>query len=270
MTMENGEWVQKSFGSVISYWCRPLDCLGDAGCDIFKEYEPGCCLFGNDINNNNSSNYNSSSCTNETVCGETCPPGVCRTTREGCRSVACIECDKGPNGEELYNVAEFSSSIDCLSYGTKTTEGEEGTYNWVIACGPIEKGGIESENRAVGEYDCHAYKQGPNVTVSQSGIWPCHWFQMVECGCAPVDVHPFGNVPPNPDVGWTPCVTTEDCPLLCSDAGMEHVQNACYAFEQFPNVEVGIDYFEGHNWANYNMFEEYGHFNSSKTQITIY
>ena len=230
--------------------------MGDAECALGKVYEPGCCVGTN--------------CPNGTQCGELCP--WCAPSHPECRSPACMVCAKGPDGEELYNLQQVTQTIDCLAYGSKTTE-EEGEYNWAVICGPVESGGVEAENRANGEYQCYALRAGPLITERISAKVPCQFFQMVECGCAPPDVHPFGNEPPDADAGWLPCKTTDDCPILCSDAGVEKARTACHAFAKFDDVESGIDYWEGQNWANFDFFSLDNHEISGMEElitITIY
>ena len=85
---------------------------------------------------------------------------------------------------------------------------------------------------------------------------------MNECGCAPPDVFSFGVEPPDPDLGWTPCLTEDDCPWLCSDAGVDKAKDLCYAFD-------GIAWFEGSNPVQFDMFQNSEGFNESVTQITL-
>ena len=249
--------VPQATGSSLKISCRPIDCLGDSECVVGKVYEPGCCVGTN--------------CPNGTQCGEICGPPRCAPTRQECRSPACLQCPKGPDGEDIYNLLQYTQSIDCLAYGTKTTE-EYGEYNWAIACGPIESGGVVEENRAIGEYVCVALRDGPGIIRHYSANVPCQFFQMVECGCAPSDVYPFGNEPPNADAGWTPCETTEDCPILCSDAGVDNARTACHGFANLEGVESGIDYWEGQNWANFDFFSlDHNHLDGEEIiKIAIY
>lgn len=67
-----------------------------------RQYEPGCCV----------GDY----CPDETRCSLDCPtkPYPCSTTRDDRTSIACVQCDNGPNGEELYVAANSSYSINCL------------------------------------------------------------------------------------------------------------------------------------------------------------
>jgi len=216
LLQKNGEIVVEGFSS--TYVCDPVACItaqdeNSTQCVIGKDYEPGCCA-GVD-------------CPEETKCGEFCPdhPFPCKPKRQDCRSVACMECEAGPDGEVLYNLREFMQSFDCLATGIKQDKETGEEYKWAIACGPVESGGTVEDNMDVGEYSCVAFRDGPGITVSLSNGIPCHWIQIRECGCAPSDVFSFGVEPPDPEVGWTPCLSEQDCPFLCSDAPGDKAKN---------------------------------------------
>ena len=104
------------------------------------------------------------------------------------------------------------------------------------------KNGKENENRAVGEHECFAKRKGDGIKDFSSLYLPCQYLQLGECGCAPLDVHPFGLDPPT-----KPCKTENDCRILCSDFPYEEPQNLCKSFG-------GIEYWEGQNFANTSLF----------------
>lgn len=144
---------------------------------------------------------------------------------------------------------------------------EDGTeYRWAIVCGFVETGGHTEDNNAPGEYTCMAFRQGQGINITRSFGVPCQFIQLNECGCAPSDVFSFGVDPPDPDVGWTPCLTEDDCPYLCADAGKENAKNLCHKFD-------GIDWFEGANFMNWSLFQPSDDTVESKmndTVITLY
>ena len=77
--------------------------------------------------------------------------------------------------------------------------------------------GDEKENRAVGEWECGAYRKGEgfgpfeNENSIASASFPCQFLQLAECGCGPLDMNTFGL--PAPVKACEP----GDCPILCSD-----------------------------------------------------
>ena len=260
----DGELVEVASGTFFSYTCEPVVCIENPDeCDPYdsanstdlatKFYEPGCCIGTN--------------CTEANRCSRRCPndPYPCRVTRSDCRSEACIECDKGPNGEDLYVPFAITYSANCLDYGKETVEETGEEYNWAIACGPRENEGPEERNMARGEYVCWAFKDGIDFAfnVTRSDSIPCQFIQMGECGCAPPDVYDFWLDPPNPDLGWTPCTTEDDCPWLCADAGEENAKNACHAFG-------GIDWWNGQNFVGHTAFVGGYDYNESNTKVRIY
>jgi len=98
----------------------------------------------------------------------------------------------------------------------------------------------------LGEYVCDAYRQGAGFNAIDDGglasiIFPCHYIQLGECGCAPDDVVLFGLDPPN-----KPCYNETDCKYLCNEAG-EKARNLCHAFG-------GVGWFEGDNFLGYDAF----------------
>lgn len=233
---EEGNLQTITDGATIEYSCKAMACVTSEdpnACVVGKFYEHGCCV--------------GSSCDEEEKCGEWCPTHFpCWPKREDCTSVSCYECEKGPDGEELYRLKEMKTSVDCLATGTKkNVDGEE--YKWAIACGPVEQGGSTELNMAEGEYRCKAFRQGAGIEINSSPGMPCQWLQINECGCAPTDVFSFGVEPPDPEVGWTPCLTEDDCRFLCADAGQEKVKNLCHAFD-------GIEWWEGDNFMNSSGF----------------
>ncbi|KAL3936603.1 MAG: hypothetical protein SGARI_002484, partial [Bacillariaceae sp.] len=222
-------------GYLTSFAISPKQCLEHPdtdACVVGKEYEYGCCAGAD--------------CPNETQCGDTIPDvNVCKTSRSDCRSITCVECEKGPNGEEIYSVIDFSLSWNCLDVGRDYTEdGLE--YKWAIACGPVERGGSEESNVGIGEYSCMAFREGVGFEFNStfSYLLPCQWIQINECGCAPEDVFDFGVEPPDPSVGWTPCLTEDECPFLCGDAGFDNAKDLCLKFGGIGKGSWWDGYFE--------------------------
>lgn len=247
--VSNGKQETITEGLMITFQCVLIDCVTHEEtdhCDATKFYEPGCC-FGSD-------------CSPETKCGYGCPqdPFPCWSKRDDCRSISCMECETGADGEPFYTLQSFQATIDCLATGTKIAQ-DNTTYKWAVYCGQVETGGSVESNLGVGEYICGAFRDGPGFNITRSWLQPCQWLQVTECGCAPVDVYSFGVDPPDLEVGWTPCLTEADCPFLCADAGPEKVKNLCHAFN-------GIDW-----WEDNGLFDVSGeNFNESVTKITLY
>jgi len=209
-----------STGSYRLVTCRPYDCLGsDDACVVAKMYVPGCCRGGEE------------GCTAAEQCGEMCEIGKkelstqCYYDPPDCRSVACLMCEKGSDGSELYWLYEHVLNVDCLNTGQGLTENGH-PYKWGIFCGFCTQGCKEEENRGFGEYDCQAYYSSLEEEVYlDGGLWPCHFLQLDYCGCAPADVHDFGLGRPDKS-----CKTKKDCPILCEDAGPENARNICNSF----------------------------------------
>jgi hypothetical protein len=221
VTHQNNEEEIVTEGYMTSFFIQPKLCAEHAdtnACIVDKIYEHGCCA--------------GPECPADTKCGEIIPDvNVCTASRSDCRSVSCVECEKGPSGEEMYTVTDFATTWNCLDSGRDYLEdGRE--YKWAITCGPVERGGSEESNIGIGEYMCLAFREGVgfDFNATYSAGFPCQWIQINECGCAPEDVYDFGVEPPDPSVGWTPCRTEEDCPFLCGDAGYEKAKDLCYAF----------------------------------------
>ena len=101
--------------------------------------------------------------------------------------------------------------------------------------------GRENENRANGEWECMAYRKGDGIANFMSATVPCQFVQLGECGCAPLDIYPFGLDPPTKSRQ-----NEEDCRFLCSDHPPENLQNLCKAF--------GIEWWEGQNFLNLPLF----------------
>lgn len=163
-------------------------------------------------------------CNKEEKCGEQCPDNACKPFTEGCSTLACFECDRGPNDEPLYVLQTNAGGLNCLNTGTAVADsGEE--YKWAITCGPMVSEGLDHLNFGPGEYLCGAWREGHPSKITRSFQLPCQYIQLGECGCAPLDVFNFDLDPPE-----NPCRTEEDCPFLCSDAGTEKASQLCYAF----------------------------------------
>jgi hypothetical protein len=146
------------------------------------------------------------------------------------------------NGEERFRVDSQTKEVICIDYGT-STDALGDIYNWVISCSRITKGGKEQENRDIGEYDCIAYRSGPNMKdTGVSAFIPCQFIQLGECGCAPLDVYPFGLDPPT-----HACRTQADCPFLCSDVPESDPLLLCQAFG-------GVEWWEGQNFLGIEVF----------------
>ena len=227
--------TEGAFGEIL---CVALPCFENStDCDpAGKAYVPGCCLGQN--------------CSKEDWCGKDCPvmPEACRLEdiTDNCRSSECYTCDKGPEGEELWYIHGISNKVDCIATGTKINEADGMKYDWAILCGPVEESDYgEMSNSAPGEYTCIAFRKGKNIFSEDVGVIslsiPCQYVQLLECGCGPLDVHPWDLTPPT-----HPC-SPGDCRFLCSDAGEEYASQLCHAFG-------GIDWFEGYNKMNYSLF----------------
>ena len=233
---ETGNEVATTTGSAVDNYCEVIPCI-EGGCDLIRKvYEPGCCL-GDDCND--SSNK----------CGRICPrrTDLCYPSFEGCIEASCFECERGPNGEELYRYRSASYNMNCLRTGVATgfndkDDNVERTYKWAIVCGFNVQGGNERHNYAPGEYMCAAVRTGGGITKSVSQLVPCQVIQLLECGCAPADMNTFGL--PRPE---NPCQTKDDCPYLCGDAGEEQAKKLC---EVFP----GIEWWEGGNPTHQSLF----------------
>ena len=228
---ENGKEISSTIGSAVVNYCEVLPC-NEGGCDRFyeKDYKPGCCL-GDD-------------CDPSDKCGAWCPDraDLCYPSSMGCKEPSCYECERGPNGEELYIYRTAVSNVKCLKTGVAIgfndkNDTVERFYKWAIGCGVVLRGGNELHNLAAGEYFCAAARIGDGITKTVSQIVPCQIIQLMECGCAPDDVQTLGLPLPPPD---KPCKTKQDCPYLCGDAGEEEAKSLCDAFP-------GIEWWEGEN-----------------------
>ena len=226
---ENGKDIVITNGSAVDNWCEVVPCA-EGGCELLygKVYEPGCCLEDD--------------CSPEDKCGGWCPrrPDLCRPSSDGCADASCFECERGPNGEELYRKRDALFNMNCLRTGVATGYNDQDDnvrriYKWAIICGFNVHGGNEQQNFAPDEYVCHAARIGNGVTKTVSQLVPCQIIQLLECGCAPDDIHTFGFPPPD-----KPCKTRQDCLYLCGDAGEEEAKTLC---EVFP----GIEWWEGEN-----------------------
>ena len=273
-----GELTEVATGFYSSKACYVIPCYesGYLDCDLSKFYEPGCCIGDDCMEGEDDSGR----------CGAICPsdPWPCRFEPSDCRSIGCLECDE-VNGERIYDTREVLHSIDCLSYGTKmwptinepsrlgVTAGVE--YNWAIACGPSEWENLDDGSVGRGEYACFAYRSVPSGTTSPfnvtKSLWvPCQYIQMMECGCGVLnpDTIPGNRGPKDPKVGWEPCITTDDCPFLCHDAGTDNARNLCHAFSE--QTDNGIDWWEGSNYYGFDVFAKNGNYNELNTDIIIF
>jgi len=158
-----------------------------------------------------------------------------------------VKCEKDATGARLYTARSVGQDIDCLSTGiVRDPDSGAEVYRWAILCGPITSGGVPEENRALGEHDCFAVRQGPTIAATRSDPVPCQYIQLGECGCAPDDVYDYGLGRP-----VKPCETPEDCPYLCGDAtDKSAVKKLCDAFPG------GIEWWEGRNFLNFSIFDD--------------
>ena len=236
---EDGDEIVVTTGNGVLNRCEVLPC-NEGGCDLLsygKVYKPGCCR-GED-------------CDRGDKCGYLCPDrrNLCQPSYVGCRDASCFECERGPDGEELYQYRSTSINVNCLRTGVALGFNDrddpiERIYKWVIGCGYIVRGGSEWANLAPGEYACVAVRSGEGITKTLSQPVPCQLIQLGECGCAPADMNTFGL--PLPD---EPCRTKEDCPYLCGDAGVEQAETLCEAFP-------GIEWWEGENPLYQDLFTD--------------
>ena len=228
ITTQNGKETTTSTGSAVINYCEVIPCY-EGGCDISqKVYKPGCCRGAD--------------CPPSEKCGFMCPSraNLCHPSFEGCRDASCYECERGPNGEELYRRRSASFNINCLRTGVATGFNDKNDsitriYKWAIVCGFNVRGGNHLQNYGPGEYICIALRSGNGITKTVSIPVPCQLIQYGECGCGPEDMHTLGLPPP-----IAPCRTTQDCRYLCGDAGEEQAKKLC---EVFP----GIEWWEGEN-----------------------
>lgn len=224
---------QSSYVSCRPKVCRVVDPDAPPPCVVGKTYEKPCCLASD------------SGCTEANQCGELCPDGTLVKVG-GCNTVDCFDWD-----ETEFFVTQGVVNIDCLNTGHYNKDGVQ--YDWTIICGPQYSGGAVEENRAPYEYQCFAFRQGVYPDVS-AGL-PCQFIQLViravsggeTCNCNTVVVYPFG-LPTIPD---TPCLTTEQCPLLCYDAGYDKARFACYGFPDDIEFWNAVDW-----WAQDSRGEE--------------
>ena len=238
---ENGREIATTTGSAVVNYCQVLACM-QGGCEYFnyrKEYEPGCCR-GDEC-----------AASDSEKCGTWCPnrKDLCQPSFVGCTEPYCYECERGPNGEELYQFRTGVSDVKCLRTGVAIgfddkDDNVERIYKWAIGCGVVRRGGDEMQNMATGEYWCIAFRSGDGITKTMSQLLPCQIIQLMECGCAPDDVHTLGLPLSSPD---KPCKTKEDCPYLCGDSGEEESKTLCDAFP-------GIKWWEGENPMYENLF----------------
>ena len=252
-TSDNGTKIVTTTGRGVLNRCEVIPCL-QGGCSISfeKSYEPGCCL-GDD-------------CSPIDKCGYLCPEWACQPSYDGCRDASCFECERGPNGEELYRDRDASYDVNCLRTGVATgfndrEDSIERIYKWAILCGFNVHGGNEWENSGPGDYVCIAARSGLGITKTISLPVPCQLIQLGECGCAPDDVNTLGLFP----APEKPCETKQDCSYLCGDAGEDEAKKLC---EVFP----GIEWWEGQN-AMYQSFltePEDRFFGNVTIQIGIY
>jgi hypothetical protein len=236
----NGSTITTGAFSAVT--CNIRNCLGNQGtnegfCIDEKEYEPGCCW--------------GTACTEDSKCGDRCPPppdSCYRTdpsdaacTRENC--YACHAVD----GEDVYVLNDIVVDIDCLNVGTAVRPENGDTYKWAIFCGPVVEGPIVEQNRDYGEYQCQAVRLGAGFTNDEGGLasanFPCQYIALLECGCGPSDIFTFGLPEPS-----GPCLPDGGCPFLCEDAGITHARNACRAFPG------NISWWEGRNGLNRSLF----------------
>ena len=251
---ESGREIVTTIGSAAFNWCEVTPCMQGV-CDYLsygKVYEPGCCL-GDD-------------CSPSDICGYRCPEGVCRPTFEGCTDDPyCYECDRGPNGEELYRVRTSFFNAICLRTGVATglNDKDDNTtriYKWAISCAANVLGGNEWQNFAPGEIICVALRSGDGITKTVTQPLPCQLIQLGECGCAPDDMHTLGLPLPSPD---GPCKTIEDCPYMCGDAGEDEAKTLCEAFP-------GIEWWEGENpFYQFAFVDPHDLFSASNVTIDI-
>ena len=223
---EDGREIATTVGNGVLNSCEVLPCKYKyEDCDIYSYgnfYEPGCCL-GDDCNPSDK-------------CGATCPRkrNVCYPAYERCRDASCYDCERGPNGEVIYQYTSTSYNLNCLRTGVAIgfndkDDNVERIYKWAIGCGYIVHGGYEWANLATGEYACIAVRSGEGITKTVSQPVPCQLIQYGECGCGPEDMHTFGL--PLPD---KPCKIKQDCTYLCGDAGEDEAKTLC---EAFPGIE---------------------------------
>jgi hypothetical protein len=59
----------------------------------------------------------------------------------------------------------------------------------------------------------------------QTGVPPCQYLALAECGCGPSDMYTFGLPEPS-----SPCLPGSGCPILCEDAGPEYARKLCRSF----------------------------------------
>jgi hypothetical protein len=210
-----------------------------AVCVVGEYYAPGCCVGAN--------------CTNETKCGDTCPPPPesCYLTDPSnttCFRPECYTCNQ-VGGEDTYVIQNTAYAIDCLEVGTAVRPENGQTYKWAIFCGPVIAGPNVEENRDLGEYQCGAFRIGANFSDENGGVqaasFPCQYLALAECGCGPADMYTFGLAAPT-----GPCLPESGCPILCEEAGPQYARNLC---RSFPG---SISYWEGQNAFNSTLFYE--------------
>jgi len=236
-TSTNHESV--TVGSFRFIHCNPLACVANyANCRVDDEvYKVGCCA--------------GAECNEENKCGRHCPAAACKPTHPDCISDTCVSCEKGADGEELYIWRNIEYEVDCLNTGYGTNKNDGAKYAWAIMCMKCVQGCVESQNTGRGEYDCVGLRRLLPGEVSEEipsdSYWvvPCQLIQLGECGCAPPDVIDFGLGTPE-----KACRTTDDCPILCDDAGPDAAKNICNAFPG------NIAWWEGTNFAERNMFND--------------
>jgi hypothetical protein len=229
--------------------CRVNQCLeSDENCAVGVFYEPGCC-FGTDCSGGTAA-------ANQSQCGEYCPPPpdscyLIDPTNATCLRPECYACHQ-VNGQDTYVIKNSAYAIDCLEAGTAVRPENGQMYKWAIFCGPVITGPVVEENRDLGEYQCGAFRVGANYSDDdggglQTGVPPCQFIALAECGCGPSGMHTFGLPDPT-----GPCRAEGDCPYLCEDAGPQYARNLC---RSFPG---NITWWEGQNASNSSEFYENG------------
>ena len=162
-----------------------------------------------------------------------------------CTSASCYDCYDGPDDKPLWRINERIYQVDCLNVDMALDPQRGETYKWAIACGAVSALSIPDQSLALGEYGCAAFRESSASfgSANLSFFLPCHRIQLSECGCAPSYVYSWGLPDPT-----NVCATENDCPFLCSDAGMEKVKNLCHVFP-------GIHWWEGDNFMNMDLFD---------------